>query len=570
MTEWILADNNIEISREPDGVPVSVLKIVKRRGVKEEDFDDFFSKTPSNTYDPFLIPDLKEACLKVLDYCSRGKSICVYGDYDADGITSTTLMTLLLKHFSSNITYYIPSRFEDGYGPNNDAFKRIKESGTDLLVTVDCGITSKAEIEYAQSIGLDCIVTDHHILRDEMTPDCLVVNPHRPDSSYPFENLSGCGVAFKFAQGILKICEEKGDGRFTNKDLKSFLDLVAISTVADVVPLLDENRLLVKYGLDRINRRDRSGLAVLLKTLDLDKIVDASSISYVIAPNINALGRMGRCDDGVELLSSEKSINELEQIAITITETNKARKDVQEATFQICKNVLESNICGEYAPVIYAPGAHEGVAGIVAGNLKESLNKPVCIVSPSDEGELKGTGRSIQGINLHQIFENCGDVFDRFGGHAGACGFTVKKGHLKEFRDRLQALVKAQVDQNPDILQKKVYIEKELDPQEKSIEFAEAVAKLEPYGEANPVPLFCIYNGVVSEVRHLGAEGQHIKFTIKTNDNIPVSCISFKGSKLYDFVEDGAVVDIAGEIGVNEYKGRKMLQIKIADIKESI
>ena len=564
MARWVIADNNIDIKQELPGVPVSVLKIMKRRGVEEDQFDDFLSDTPKNTYDPFLLPDLKEVCERLLECCREGKKICVYGDYDADGVTATALMLGLLRNFTENLTYYIPSRFDDGYGPNKEAFKRIADEGTDVLVTVDCGITSKSEIEYAKSLGMECIVTDHHILREGMTPDCLTVNPHRADSSYPFPELSGCGVAFKIAQGMERICSI-----IDKSELNSFLDLVAISTVADVVPLLDENRTLVKYGLAIINRRQRPGLDALLSELSLEGPLDASGISFVIAPNINALGRMGSAAGGVELLGSLHTEDELANIAADIAEINRKRKAVQEDTSRICRDALEREDCGKYAPVIFAPGAHEGVAGIVAGMLKEELNKPVCIVSPSADGSLKGTGRSIPCINLHSLFENCGDVFERFGGHAGACGFTVKQGKLEEFRDKMQELVKKQLDENPDLLEKTIYIEKELEPEEMTLSFAKALTKLEPFGEANPVPIFCVRFAKVTDYRKIGSEGQHLKFTVRTPDGIYLSCISFWGSeKYYEKIRSG-LVDIAGELSINEYKGRRQLQMKIADVRES-
>ena len=564
MANWILADDNIEIEQELRGVPVSVLKIMKRRGVPEEMFEDFVSVAPKNTYDPFLLPDLKEVCERILAVCREGKRICVYGDYDADGVTSTTLMFGLLKHFTDNVTYYIPSRFDDGYGPNKEAFKKIAADGVEVLITVDCGITSGEEIEFAKSLGMECIVTDHHILRDGMTPDCLTVNPRRSDSIYPYAELSGCGVAFKIAQGIERMCE--GMDRSV---LNGFLDLVAISTVADVVPLLDENRTLVKYGLEMINRRQRRGLDALMTELSLEGPIDASGISFVIAPNINALGRMGSAAAGVELLSGYHSDEELAELAAEIAETNRRRKKIQEETARICRDVLENDDPGEYAPVIYAPGAHEGVAGIVAGSLKEELNKPVCIVSPAEDGTLKGTGRSTPGINLHMLFENCGDVFDRFGGHAGACGFTVKEGKLEEFRAKMQELVKELVDKDPSVLEKSLYIEKELEPEELTLSFAKSLSLLEPFGEGNPVPIFCVRFAKVTDFRKIGSEGQHLKFTVKTQDGIYLSCISFWGSdKFYDIVSSG-LVDVAGELNINEYRGRRQLQMKVADVRES-
>ena len=564
MAKWIIADNDIEIEQELPGVPVSVLKIMKRRGVPEERFEDFLSPAPKNTYDPFLLPDLKEVCERILAVCREGKRICVYGDYDADGVTSTTLMLSLLKNFTDNVTYFIPSRFDDGYGPGKEAFRRIAEDGVNVLITVDCGITSRDEIEYAKSLGIECIVTDHHILREGMTPDCLTVNPHRADSLYPYSELSGCGVAFKIAQGIERLC-----GDMDKSVLNGYLDLVAISTVADVVPLLDENRTLVKYGLEIINRRQRRGLDALLTELSLEGPVDASGISFVIAPNINALGRMGKADNGVELLAGYHTDEELADLAAYIAETNRSRKKVQEETARICRYALEHDDPGEYAPVIYAPGAHEGVAGIVAGSLKEELGRPVCIVSPSEDGTLKGTGRSIPGINLHVLFENCGDVFDRFGGHAGACGFTVKEGKLAEFRAKMQELVKEIVDKDPSVLEKTLYIEKELEPEELTLSFAKALSLLEPYGDSNPVPLFCVRFAKVTDCRKIGSEGQHLRFTVKTQDGIYLSCISFWGSdKYYDIVSSG-LIDVAGELNINEYRGRKQLQMKVADVRES-
>jgi len=569
MANWIFSNNEIEINKELLGVPVSVLRILKNRGVNEDQFEDFLADLPRNTYDPFLLDDLQAACVKILTACDEGENICVYGDYDADGVTSTTLMVSLLKHFTDKVSFYIPSRFLEGYGPNRDAIKRIKDNGCELLITVDCGITSKDEIDYAMSLGMDCIVTDHHILREGMTPNCLTVNPHRQDSKYPYSDLSGCGVAFKLAQGIQRILDKKGEGkRFSKNDLSSLLDLVAISTVADIVPLLDENRVLVKYGLNILNARERDGLRVLLSKLSLDGNVDASSISFTIAPNINALGRMDNASKGVELLESEKDFDELFVLADEIIETNAKRKSAQEQTLKTCREALSAGACGEYAPIIFAPEAHEGVAGIVAGILKEELNRPVCIVSSAEDGSLKGTGRSIPGINLHELFENCGDVFDRFGGHAGACGFTVKNGKLKEFRSRMQELVKAILDKDPDLTIKNIYVEKELDESEKTLEFAEMIKKLEPFGEANPVPIFCMRNVMATDIRLLGSEKQHIKFTAIGNDGIKVPCIFFWGASFESIVRNGAI-DIAGEFGINEFRGVKQIQMKLCDIKGS-
>ena len=570
MIKWVIAQKTNDQEQGLLGVPVSVLEIMQRRGVPEDRVEDFLSPSPKITYDPFLMTDLRETAQALIDAAAAGKHICVFGDYDADGITSTALLTTVLRKLTDKVSCYVPSRFSDGYGLNKEAVSKIKERGADLLITVDCGSTSPAEVSYAKELGLDVIVTDHHMLREGMDPGCLFVNPKR-DSSYPFKDLCGCGVAFKLAQGIQRLLAARGDTRFSRTDLNSLLDLVAIATVADIVPLVDENRNLVKYGLDRINRRDRAGLSALLSALDLsEKIIDSSNISYIIAPNLNALGRMNSALPGVELLESTGSRQRLEALARLTIKTNIERKAEQEKTARVCRDKLAREDCGSYAPVILAEGAHEGVAGIVAGNLKEQLYRPVCIVTPVEEGVLKGTGRSVSGINLHECLEECGDIFVRFGGHAGACGFSLREENLQTFRERMQQAVKRRAEADPDLLTEKLYIEKELDADEKNLRFAESLKLLEPYGEGNPVPVFCMLSASVSGVRTMGAEEQHIRFTAATDDGIPVGCVLFGRADEYKDVIFGADrIDVAGELDINEFRGERKLQMRVRDIRAS-
>ena len=570
MAKWVIARENNDQEQGLLGVPASVLNILANRGIPASELEDFLSPAPKVTYDPFLLTDLKEAAQLLIDAADSGKTICVYGDYDADGITSTALMTSVLVCLTDKVFSYVPSRFTDGYGLSISAVQKIRDQGADVLLTVDCGSTSPAEVGFAKEIGMDVIVTDHHILREGMDPECLFVNPKR-DGNYPFSELCGCGVAFKLAQGLQRLLEQRGDSRFTKAKLNSLLDLVAISTVADIVPLRGENRNLVKYGLDRINRKERAGLNCLLNALDLSgRIIDSSSISYIIAPNLNALGRMDNATPGVELLESRSPEERLDELAELTIKTNIERKAEQEKTFRICRQSLAKGDCGEYAPVILAEGAHEGVAGIVAGNLKEQLYRPVCIVTPTGDGLLKGTGRSIPGVNLHQCFENCGDIFTRFGGHAGACGFSLKEENLELFRSRMQEQVKALADKDPGLFTETIYIEHELSSAEKNIGYAEKLQLLEPYGEGNPVPLFCIKNAQVGSVRTMGADGQHIRFTAMTDDRIPVGCVLFGRAEQYkDIIFGHSRIDVAGELDINEFRGERRLQMRVKDIRVS-
>ena len=405
MANWIIQEVDNTPIRDSYGVPVAISKMLRRRGITEDKIADFLSDTPKETYDPFLFQGIKEATDIIMGALDSGREIVIYGDYDADGVTATALLYSVFRNFSLKVFFYVPSRFVDGYGLNNQALERIaKEHPNALIVTVDCGSTSKDEVAYAKQLGFDIIVSDHHNFEDGNIPDCLILNPKLENNDYPFADLSGCGVAFKLAQGIERVCAQKDDNRFTKQQLNELLDLVAISTIADVVPLVGENRSLVKYGLKVINERKRRGLAALLDVLDIEEDVSSDNVAYILAPNINALGRMGSAALGVELLEgSGKGMAELYELATTMVDNNKARRQEQDKTAKICFEQIEKENCGDYFSVIRAPGAHEGVAGIVAGNLKEKYYRPVFICTPNEDGTLKGTGRCIPGINLHEL-----------------------------------------------------------------------------------------------------------------------------------------------------------------------
>lgn len=572
MANWILQEVDNKPIRDSFGVPVAISKMLIRRGVSEDKIEDFLSPEPKETYDPFLFEGIKEASEILLKELDQGRDIVIYGDYDADGVTATALLLNVLKCFSHKVYFYIPSRFIDGYGLNNQALERIAiEHPGALIITVDCGSTSKDEIAFAKSKGLDVIVSDHHSFEDDKTPDCLILNPKLSTNNYPFKDLSGCGVAFKLAQGIERICSSKEDSRFTKQNLYELLDLVAISTIADVVPLISENRTLVKYGLKVINSRRRRGLLALLDVLDIEGDVTSDNVAFILAPNINALGRMDTAKLGVDLLESgTRSMAELYEFANTMVNNNKMRRQEQEKTARICYDQMAKENCGDYFIVIKAPGAHEGVAGIVAGSLKEKYYRPVFICTPNEDGVLKGTGRCIPNINLHELMAKHSDLFVRFGGHAGACGFSVKEEDFEKLRAVMQDEIKELLEKDSNILTENLYIEKVLDADEKTLEFAKLIQQMEPFGEANPKPTFCMMKARVASLGYMGSESQHLRFYAKTGDDVAVSCILFRrASEFSDLLESGALVDIAGELSVNEYNGRQKLQMIIKDIRRS-
>ncbi len=572
MSTWIYEQTNTIPAWGPEGVPASVMGILQRRGIRTaEEAEDFLAPAPKRTYDPELLPDLPAAADKLLQAAADGLSIWIYGDYDADGVTATALLYTVLQKLTDRVNFYVPSRFTDGYGLNKDAVRRIAEKGAQLLVTVDCGSTNREEVAYAKELGLDVIVTDHHELEAGAMPDCLLVNAHREDSRYPFSGLSGCGVAFKLAQAIQRRLTAAGDDRFTRQDITDLLDLVAISTVADVVPLLDENRSLVKYGLRVINSRKRRGLRILLDMVGLErKEVDADDIGFILAPHINSCGRMATADRAVQLLAGLEDDGTLEDKAAFMVECNRNRRFAQDRTRDICMEAIAAGDCGDLFSVIEAPGAHEGVAGIVAGSLKEQFHRPVCIVTPSESGLLKGTGRCIPGLDLHGMLSTCGELFERYGGHAGACGFSLPKENLEALRSRMDDLMRSILAERPDALDEKLSIEKVLEPSEKTLEFANALKLLEPFGEANPKPLFAIGGADVYNVQYMGSEGQHVRFTAAGSDGVEVSCVLFRrAADFADLLRSGAKLDVAGELGINEFNGHRKLQLTVKDIKRS-
>ena len=395
----------------------TIIQLLHKRGIREqEDIAEFLSPSPRRTYDPFLLKNMEEGVSLILEEAVKGSRICIYGDYDADGITSTTLMLSVLSHITDpgQVDYYIPSRFEEGYGLNRDAIQQISQRGVDLIITVDCGSVSYDEVEYAKELGMKVLVTDHHTVTDTIA-DCLVINPKQPGCPYPFKNLAGCGVAFKLAQAI----QQRAD--LPKSVINEVLDLVAIGTVGDIMPLVDENRTIVKFGLRILNRVQRAGLARLIEAVSLTPgKITSENISYIIVPHLNASGRIEDASMAVEVLrcaaepDNEADSDALDEKVARLVNQNIQRKKLQQDTYRSCVEYLQAAAGEENGaePVkdfilIRSEDAHEGIAGIVAGKLKETYYRPAVLVTPSGEEKkyLKGTGRSIAGVNLYELLK---------------------------------------------------------------------------------------------------------------------------------------------------------------------
>lgn len=536
-----------------------LISLLEKRGIiGQESVEEFLSDRPQLTHDPFLMKDMKEASDRILVALDKHEHICIYGDYDADGVCGVSLMIEILGKLNADLSYYIPSRFEEGYGLNQEAIAKIKDRGTHLIITVDCGSVSYDEVEYAKELGMDVIVTDHHNLNDKPA-SCLLINPKQEDCPYPEKGLSGCGVAFKLAQAL----QRKLPKKLTKADLNKMLDLVAIATVGDIVPLTGENRTMVKYGIRVINSGKRSGLSMLIKGAGLkDGEINSENIAYVIVPHLNAAGRMLSARTGVKLLTADTE-QEWKEAANCLLENNRERKRIQDIAFEEAVAQIDECGCQERFLILDLPNAHEGITGIVAGKIKDKYNLPTIIVTPTGENKLKGTGRSIEGLDLYEMLSACSHLFDKFGGHAGACGFTMDSANLQVLREALCTSAESRYHTEPLLFQSRLNIDIELEAEELKYELISCIEKFEPYGHKNSKPIIAIRGVSLSGPCYMGDRQQHVRFYADG-----VSCILFnRADEFREYYEQGRPVDIAGYPEINRWNGSEKIQFMVIDLR---
>lgn len=537
-------------------------EILKKRDITEEaDIIEFLSDKPSLTYDPFLLKDLEAGVDFLLSSIEQNKKICIYGDYDADGVTSISLLMEVLSHLTENLTFYIPSRFDEGYGLNKDAIELIRNQGADLIVTVDCGSVSYQEVEFGKSIGLSFIVTDHHNINDRQA-DCILINPKQEGCPYPFKHLAGCGVAFKLAQGIQR------KAGLPKSVLNGVLDLVAIATIGDIVPLVGENRTLTKYGMGIINGGKRPGLNYLIQETGLTPgKIKSENIAYIIVPHLNAAGRMLDARIGVELLTTANREQIVKNTALLI-ENNKERKKIQEEAFCKCRDIIASEGFEDLFYVLAPKEIHEGIAGIVAGKIKDEYGRPTILVTESGgDGCLKGTGRSINGVNLYDILKKHEDLFLKFGGHSGACGFLLKENGLDELRERLNKDLALLLQDHPNLFDPSLSVDLVVTGDEFNFGLMEALEKLAPFGCKNERPVFQISGVKMANINFMGPNRQHVRFSGISSSGKGLSCILFQKAQGYqDLLVNGSVLDLAGYPEVNVWNGEAKIQFVLKSI----
>lgn len=549
---WIYPsyDENFIKELEAYSISKNIAKILNARSITDMTVvKKYFSDEYEEGYDPFLMHDMQKAVDRINEAIENEEKILVYGDYDADGITSTVLLVETLISMGANVSSYIPNRFEEGYGPNKEAFTKIINSGISLIITVDNGIAGVEEVDLANELGCDVIVTDHHKIQDTMPNAYAIIHPEHPDGNYPFKKLAGVGVAFKLAHALLEIFPD------------FLLDLVAIGTIADMVSITDENRIFVKQGLELLNEDPRIGLKMLLELSSIDTKIDEQTVGFYIAPKLNSIGRMDSAKLGLTFLMAEDPAT-AKALAEQIEQYNIERKQVTEDIVKDVINKIENSDKKEKNVIMVSGKYHEGVLGIVASNIVEKYQKPVFIMNEKD-GVLKGSARSIFDFNIYTAMNKISDLFLAFGGHTLAAGFSFDasnfdkiKGFLDNEFEEFKKHSELKSSKNIDIVTSLEDI---------SYQFLNSLDVLKPYGMDFEKPNVLIENAMVLNKAYFGSEKQYLRLTI-ADEVGNLECISFKDVAAFDKVEKNDIVDLLCTLDKNNFNGRSKLQAHIIDI----
>ena len=532
--------------------------LVNRNITEPKDIRLFLKPTREDFHDPYLIKDMEIAVQRIIKAINNKEKVTIYGDYDVDGITSITVLKSFLSDIGLECKSYIPDRLEEGYGLNKNAIDSILKKGCDLMITVDCGISGNEEIDYANSLGIETIVTDHHEPGDKLPNAIAVIDNKRKDSTYPFRELAGVGVVFKLIQALgIKL------GLKEETYLK-YLDIVCLGTISDIVPLVDENRVIAKLGLMLVQQTRNIGLRSIINSSGYKK-VDSTTISFGVAPRVNACGRMGMAEEALNLFLS-KNINEVNELTKRLNEHNSLRQSIEKQIFEeVLKQIEENDLDKHKVIVLGGKNWHHGVIGIVSSKVTEMYFKPSILLSFEEDGIGKGSGRSIPGFDLHEALTKCGQTIEKFGGHSMAIGITLKKDKFEEFKNKFEQIA---IDEHIERIVPIIKIDAKINLDDINKEMVESLKQLEPFGEANKMPIFLFKNLKIDSIRAL-SEGKHLKLTLKDNNNI-INAIGFNIGKLADEYRIGDKIDVVGTLEINTFNGVDNLQINIKDIMKSI
>lgn len=530
--------------------------IVNRHVVNDEDVRIFITPTRDDFHDPFLFKGMDVAVERIIKAINNKEKILIYGDYDVDGITSTTVLKKYLMDRGISVDTYIPNRLHEGYGLNKNAIDTIKERNIDLIITVDCGISAIEEVDYAVSLGMDVIVTDHHEVGEKLPNALAVIDAKRRDNTYPFRSLAGVGVVFKLIQALSIKLEIKPE------EYLKYLDLVCVGTISDIVPLEGENRTIAKLGLMLIKVTRNLGLRELIKSSGY-KEIDSNTISFGVAPRINACGRMGHEEEALKLFLAE-DLESATKITKELNEYNTLRQSTEKAIYEEAVQEIDRNNLDEKNSIVLGgKGWHHGVIGIVSSKVTDKYYKPSILLSFEDD-IAKGSGRSVPGFDLYEGLTKCEDLLEKYGGHSMAVGLTLKKENLEKFKERFEQIAK---EKNIKELVPIIYIDDELKLKDINMELVKSLSILEPFGEANKVPLFLIRNLKIDSIRAL-SEGRHLKLTLR-DENFVINAIGFELGYLAEEYRIGDRIDVVGTLEINSFNGFSSIQINMKDIRKS-
>ena len=558
------------------GISPVLANLLVQRGIDTvEKADKFFKPSLADLHDPFLMKDMDKAVERVEQAVRNNEKIMVYGDYDVDGCTAVALVYKFLRQIGhKNLMFYIPDRYTEGYGISVKGIDLAARKGVGLIIALDCGIKATEKVVYAKTKGVDFIICDHHLPAEEIPRAVAVLDPKRADCSYPFDELSGCGVGFKLVQAY---CQKNG---IPFQQIEPLLDLLAVSIASDIVPLVDENRILAHYGLLRLNASPSKGLLSIIKICGLDRHnITIDDIVFKIGPRINAAGRM-RMDENDEnaapsggyaavnlLIEGNESL--AEEFGSVIDGFNQDRKCIDRSVTQEAHDFIEAHaeLKAAKSTVIYNPRWMKGIVGIVASRLIETYYRPTVVLTMSN-GFVTGSARSVPGFDLYQAIESCSDLLENFGGHMYAAGLTMRPERVEEFTRRFNAYVEENID--PITLQPQVEIDSELFFSNITPAFRRDLNRFQPFGPGNPAPVF-VTRGVVShgETKLVGADCEHLRMDLmqRQKPNTTIQTIAFQQPTHYEWIRAGHPIDVCYQIVENHYRGSVSVQLRIKDIK---
>ena len=558
------------------GISPVLANLLVQRGIDTlEKAKKFFNPQLSDLHDPFLMKDMDKAVERVERAVRNREKIMVYGDYDVDGCTAVALVYKFLRQIGhKDLLFYIPDRYTEGYGISTKGIDHAARKGATLIIALDCGIKAIEKVDYAKRKGVDFIICDHHLPAEEIPRAVAVLDPKRADCSYPFDELSGCGVGFKLVQAY---CQKNG---IPFQQIEPLLDLLAVSIASDIVPLVDENRILAHYGLLRLNASPSKGLLSIIKICGLDRHnITIDDIVFKIGPRINAAGRM-RMDENDEnaapsggyaavnlLIEGNESL--AEEFGSVIDGFNQDRKCIDRSVTQEAHDFIEAHaeLKAAKSTVIYNPRWMKGIVGIVASRLIETYYRPTVVLTMSN-GFVTGSARSVPGFDLYQAIESCSDLLENFGGHMYAAGLTMRPERVEEFTRRFNAYVEENID--PITLQPQVEIDSELFFSNITPAFRRDLNRFQPFGPGNPAPVF-VTRGVVShgETKLVGADCEHLRMDLmqRQKPNTTIQTIAFQQPTHYEWIRAGHPIDVCYQIVENHYRGSVSVQLRIKDIK---